>query len=355
MRRFAVLSMLILTVAAAAAAETIPELFQKMKEQVKAEKWTDALATIEVIDVESAKPANASVRPQLEGPLAFYRGVCEANAGNAAKAQASFEAYLTAQPNASIDDKMYSKKAIAAFDAARKAIASQGPSIARAYAEFKPPAAAADPVTAAWGDGPVRWLMTDSERSAWAAAATDADRTAFVAKFWKARNLEDDPSFQPTFDKRVAFADANFKQGEVRGSLTDRGMVFVLLGPPTYGGRRQIKNGEDKSQAAGMSSVDSFDATSAQARAAASNPSGKTSSGQAAVINDHYTGPGTEAANSDNDYQEVWHYRKDLLPKGVSYIQVDAVFITKKGYGKNVLQRDPDVLATLNAAKQKPS
>jgi hypothetical protein len=33
---------------------------------------------------------------------------------------------------------------------------------------------------------------------------------------------------------------------------------------------------------------------------------------------------------------------------------VDAVFITKKGYGKNVLQRDPDVLATLNAAKQKP-
>ena len=114
--------------------------------------------------------------------------------------------------------------------------------------------------------------MTDSERSAWAAAATDADRTAFVAKFWKARNLEDDPSFQPTFDKRVAFADANFKQGEVRGSLTDRGMVFVLLGPPTYGGRRQIKNGEDKSQAAGMSSVDSLDATSAQARAARRQP-----------------------------------------------------------------------------------
>jgi GWxTD domain-containing protein len=333
---------------------SVPELFQKMKEQVKAEKWSDALVTIEVIDVEAAKPENAGVKTQLEAPLAFYRGVCESNAGNAVKAQASFETYLRAQPNASIDEKVYSKKAVSAFEAARKAIASEGPSIARAYAEFKTPAGAADPVTAAWGDGPVQWLMTDSEKSAWAAAATDADRAAFVAKFWKTRNLEDDPSFQPTFEKRVAFADANFKQGDVRGSLTDRGMVFVLIGPPTYGGRRPIKNGEDKSQNAGMSTVGDHDSSIAQQRAIGSSPNGKTTTSNLAAINDKYVGPGTEAPNSDMDYQEVWHYRKDLLPKGVSYIQVDATFITKKGYGKNVLQRDPDVLATLNAAKQKP-
>jgi GWxTD domain-containing protein len=341
---------------------SVPELFQKMKEQVKAEKWSDALVTIEVIDVEAAKPENASLKTQLEAPLAFYRGVCDANAGNAAKAQASFETYLRAQPNASIDEKMYSKKAVSAFEAARKAIASEGPSIARAYAEFKPPAAAADPVTAAWGDGPVQWLMTDSEKSAWAAATTDADRAAFVAKFWKERNLEDDPSFQPTFEKRVAFADANFAQDKKRGSMTDRGMVFVLIGPPTYGGRRQIKAGEDKSQDAGMSSVGDHDSSIAQqraqeqayAQAQKGQGSGKVTTSQLASINDQYVGPGTEAPNSDKDYQEVWHYRKDLLPKGVSYIQVDATFITKKGYGKNVLQRDPDVLATLNAAKAKP-
>jgi GWxTD domain-containing protein len=345
---------------------SVQELFQKMKEQVKAEKWSDALVTIEVIDVEAAKPENASLKPQLEAPLAFYRGVCDANAGNAAKAQASFESYLRAQPNASMDEKVYSKKAVAAFEAARKAVASEGPSIARAYAEFQPPANAADPVNAAWGDGPVKWLMTDSEKSAWVAATTDADRTAFVAKFWKERNLEDDPSFQPTFEKRVAFADANFKQGDTRGSLTDRGMVFVLLGPPTYGGRRQIGAKEDKNENAGMSSVGDHDSSTAQQRAmgqaynnankvSGASGSGKVSTGQLAAINDQYVGPGTEAPNSDKDYQEVWHYRKDLLPKGVSYIQVDATFITKKGYGKNVLQRDPDVLATLNAAKQKPS
>jgi len=354
MRWRTILSALLVVVASAASssADSVPELFQKMKEQVKAEKWTDALATIEVMEVEAAKPANAGMKTQLAAPLAFYRGVCEANAGNAAKAQASFETYVRAQPNAAMDDKMYSKKAVAAFEAARKAVASEGPSIARAFAEFQPPARAAEPVAAAWGDGPVKWLMTDSEKAAWAAAATDADRTAYVEKFWKARNLEDDPSFQPTFEKRVAFCDVNFKQGDVRGSLTDRGMVFVLLGPPTYGGRRQIKNGEDSGQAAGMSTVGDHDAAIASVQTFGA---GKASSGQVAALNDRYSGPGTAAANSDNDYQEVWHYRHDLLPKGVSYIQVDATFITKKGYGKNVLQRDPEILATLNAARQKPS
>ncbi|HTS02659.1 MAG TPA: GWxTD domain-containing protein, partial [Thermoanaerobaculia bacterium] len=248
------------------AAPTIPELFQKMKEEVKAEKWADALATIEVIDVEAAKPANASMKPQLEAPLAFYRGVCDANLGSADKAQGDFEAFLSLKPDAGIDEKMYSKKAVAAFAAAQKAIASQGPSIARAYANFRPEAKP-DPVDAAWGDGPVKWIMSDAEKAAWAAAATDDDRQAFVVKFWKARNLEDDPSFQPGFEKRVAFADANFKQGEVRGSLTDRGMVFVLLGPPTYGGRRRIGAKEDRAENAGMSSVGSFDSTIAQRQA----------------------------------------------------------------------------------------
>jgi len=345
------------------AAPTLPELFQKMKEQVKAEKWADALVTIEVMDVEAAKPANGSLRTQLEGPLAFYRGVCDANLGSADKAQADFEAFLNVKPDAGIDDKAYSKKAVAAFAAAQKAVASQGPSIARAYANFRPEAKP-DPVNAEWGDGPVKWLMSDSEKAGWAAAATDDARAAFVVQFWKTRNLEDDPSFQPGFEKRVAFADVNFKQGETRGSLTDRGMVFVLLGPPTYGGRRRLGPKEDKSEASGMSTVTQGDAATAQARMvgtaskanSAAGGSGRPniSGAQINSLDDQYRGPATQAASSDKDYQEVWHYRKELLPKNVSYIQVDAVFITKKGYGDNVLQRDPDVLATLNAAKQKP-
>ncbi len=318
---------------------------------MKAEKWADALVTIEVIDTEAAKPANAAMKPQLEGPLAFYRGVCDANLGSADKAQADFEAFLTAKPDAAIDEKVYSKKAVAAFAAAQKAIASQGPSIARAYASFRPPEAKPEPANAEWGDGAVKWLMTDSEKAAWAAAKTDDERAAYVEKFWKARDLEGDHTFRPSFEKRVAFADANFGQGETRGSLTDRGMVFVLLGPPTYGGRKPLKTGDDSSEESGMSSRNPMSDTRAMNQATAS----RASSSQVAALVDRQNSPSTVAPESNMNYQEVWHYRRELLPKGVSYIQVDAVFITKKGYGTNVLQRESDILTTLSAAKQKPS
>ena len=346
-------------------AQSIPDLFAKAKEQVKAGSWSDALVTLEVIDVEAAKPANEKYRSQLEAPSAFYRGVCEANLGDAQKASADFETFLRLQPNASIDDKIYSKKAVAAFATAQKSVASAGPSIARMYAEFQPPADAREPASPTWGDGPVQWLMTDSEKAAWAAATTDAERAAFVDKFWLARDAEDNHSFRPTFEKRVAFSDANLKQGEKRGSLTDRGMVFVLLGPPTYGGRRRLKSGEDGTHDGGTSSVGALDSYAAQKGAqrdaynnsqkvSGATGSGKVTTSAMATMNDSFTGPNTQAADADKNYQEVWHYRKELLPKGVSYLQVDAVFVTKKGYGSNVLQRESDILTTLSAAKAKP-
>src|SRR5450432_3558875 len=113
-------------VGAAALGDSVPDLFQKVKEQVKAGSWNDALVTMEVLDTEAARPANQQFQSQLEGPLAFYRGVCEANVDQADKASADFETFLRLQPNASIDDKVYSKKAVAAFARAQKNIASAG-------------------------------------------------------------------------------------------------------------------------------------------------------------------------------------------------------------------------------------
>jgi hypothetical protein len=62
-------------------------------------------------------------------------------------------------------------------------------------------------------------------------------------------------------------------------------------------------------------------------------------------------GPGKKAAASGDDRMEVWHYRRELLPKGVPYQQVDFQFVSKKGYGANVLQRESEPVNTLEAAK----
>jgi GWxTD domain-containing protein len=323
--------------AGAVLAQPVQELFQKTKAQVKAGSWDDALKTMTALDAEAAKPGNEAFHKQLEGPLAFYRGVCEANLGQADKARASFQVFLGVQPNASIDPAMYSKKAVAAFDEARKAsappdAASGGsPSLFAAYQEFKPPPNISDPPDEKWAEGPVQWLMTAQEKKTWAGLQAGADRVEFVEKFWQARNPTSDSAdnaFKTGFERRAAFADAHFVQDEKkRGSLTDRGMVFVLLGPPTYGGRKPIRSDEDVDEQSGMTFK---------------------------PVDQRVSPEILKAPESNPNHQEVWHYRRELLPKGVGYLQVDVVFITRKGYGINVLQRDSPTLTTLDAARMTP-
>jgi GWxTD domain-containing protein len=354
--------LLLLAVRADASVQSLPELFQKAKAEVKSGAWQEALTTLNALEAEAGKPGNENASRQLAAPLAFYRGVCEANLGNAGEARSQFETFLGMQPNASIDPGTYSKKAVAAFDDARKASAPpdpgghSGPSLFKAYQEFRPPANISDVPDERWADGPVRWLLTAEEKGEWSRLSTGGEREEFIAKFWEARNPtpgSSDNTFKTSFERRAAFADAYFRTDEEqRGSLTDRGMVFVLLGPPTWAGRKPLRTGDDVSDAAGLSRFGSHDAEAAQA-ALSAGPN-RVSSGTRAVVNDQFNGPGATQLDAANNYREVWHYRKELLPKGISYLQVDFEFITKQGYGSNVLQRESTVLNTLGAAK-KPS
>jgi len=63
------------------------------------------------------------------------------------------------------------------------------------------------------------------------------------------------------------------------------------------------------------------------------------------------TSVGTKLPNSDGNYREVWHFRRELLPAGISFQQVDFEFITRQGYGQNIWQREPRTLTTLEKAR----
>ena len=79
-------------------------------------------------------------------------------------------------------------------------------------------------------------LGTEAEKEQWGKLADDAARRAFVEKFWADR--DPDPSTGVNEARvellhRIAFADVAFVEDQDdRGSLSDRGRVFVLLGPP---------------------------------------------------------------------------------------------------------------------------
>lgn len=223
-----------------------------------------------------------------EGPLAFLRGVCDAALGKSDEARAQFQTYLTLVPNASIDASMYPKKAVVAFEDARKSLASGGKpapaemsSLATSYAKFRGTTPAApENLNEAWGNGPVRFLMTAEEKTEWSRLSDPVSRSEFVTKFWTSRDLRPetpDNEFRQEFERRVAFADANFSQDEVRGSVTDRGMVFVLVGPPTWVGRKPIRTGEDSADAAGMSTSTRNDVTN-RGRRCGAQPGGNRGS-----------------------------------------------------------------------------
>lgn len=357
MRRLGALAAVSLLIAGSVSAQSLPELFHKAKAQVKGESWAPALKTLAALEAGAEKPGAEDARRQLAAPLAFYRGVCEANLGRADEARMDFAAFLALEPNASMDPSMYSKKALAAFDAARRNAAppldvDDRPSVFQSFQEFKLPRNSGEQVNESWADGPVRWIMTADERRRWDALTPGAEWQEFVDGFWEARNPQPgnpDNAFRTAFDRRVAFADAHFVDAEgTRGSMSDRGMVFVLLGPPTYVGRKPIRTGDDANDASGLSTVGSRASAYAQrALISAGEPAGATG----ALATDAFFGPGVRAPDSSPSWREIWHYRRELLPKSVGYQQVDVDFITRSGYGVSVLQRDPAALATLDAAR----
>lgn len=79
-------------------------------------------------------------------------------------------------------------------------------------------------------------IMTKTERAVFGQLRTDADRDKFVRFFWRMRDPYPDTSeneFQKEYEERVRFADQNFGHySPKRGSQTDRGYFYVVLGKP---------------------------------------------------------------------------------------------------------------------------
>ena len=98
-----------------------------------------------------------------------------------------------------------------------------------------PAFAALSPALQEWGKGPVQWIMTKEEQRAWSAVGSDQEASDFIDLFWARR----DPSpgteaneFKEQFEGRMRATDKAFAAGKKRGSMTDPGRVFIVLGPP---------------------------------------------------------------------------------------------------------------------------
>ena len=87
-----------------------------------------------------------------------------------------------------------------------------------------------------WVDEDVVYIISSSERKAFLALKTDAERDGFIQDFWELRN--DDPGspinvYKEEHYRRLAYVRENF--GDTRyndGWRTDMGRIYITLGPP---------------------------------------------------------------------------------------------------------------------------
>ena len=79
-------------------------------------------------------------------------------------------------------------------------------------------------------------IITRTERAVFVKLQTNAEREKFVRFFWRMRAPLPDTTaneFQKEYEERVRFADQNFGHySPKRGSQTDRGYYYLVLGPP---------------------------------------------------------------------------------------------------------------------------
>lgn len=196
---------------------------------------------------------------------------------------------------------------------------------------------------AQWGDGPdLLFLGTSEEKAAWKRLRDDEQRRKFIEDFWHSRDHTpdtDENEFRRGFLRRVSFADHTFVTEQTRGSLTDRGRVFVLLGPP-----RIVRQGV-------LSEADGGSRDRRQRGPVGAGSTGNLAE-QARAMQASDNRLGTPTTNPVvKGKVERWVYGRSQLPKSFPDDQVVFKFITEEGYGENVLQRDFMALKVLIDAR----
>ncbi len=85
-----------------------------------------------------------------------------------------------------------------------------------------------------WLENDVAYIITDQERKAFKALATDEERENFIEQFWRRRDPNPDTEeneFREQYYERIAYANEHFTSG-IPGWKTDRGRVYIAWGKP---------------------------------------------------------------------------------------------------------------------------
>jgi len=87
-----------------------------------------------------------------------------------------------------------------------------------------------------WLEEVVPYIITPAEREVFLSLPNEEERGKFIENFWKRRDPNPqtpENEFKIAYYRRIALANKFFTVGGTPGWKTDRGRVFILLGPPS--------------------------------------------------------------------------------------------------------------------------
>jgi GWxTD domain-containing protein len=90
------------------------------------------------------------------------------------------------------------------------------------------------PVYKEWLNGPVSYIITAEERSAFLHLQTNEDRENFIEAFWERRNPDPgsaENTYKEEYYRRIAYANEHYSSG-IPGWKTDRGRIYLMWGKP---------------------------------------------------------------------------------------------------------------------------
>jgi GWxTD domain-containing protein len=239
--RALILAVSLLAIAAAPlqAADPGPSI-AKAREEIAAGRHAAALQILREATAHAAALTDVKQRNAALSAIHFFSAIAASGAGDPEQATADLRSFFLYNPGSKLDTSKYPRDFATLFTTVQKKVA-QGrntpASFDDAYPGYPPAVSSSTWPLNIWGASSEFMILgTEAEKEQWGKLPDDAARRAFIEKFWADR--DPDPSTgvneaRVELLRRIAFADVAFVEDvDERGSLSDRGRVFVLLGPP---------------------------------------------------------------------------------------------------------------------------
>jgi len=310
---------------------TIGQARQAMNQK----QYEEAVKLLQDAIPEAARLPETQQKQALSA-LHFYSAIAYSAMENEMRSREELEAFFPLAPQIkSIDPAKFDARFVRAFNEVYAALHNEGSgtfdAVYPGFALFHQREPKIQKIED-WGESPDLVLLgTSEDKKAWQVVTDLEARRAFIEKFWSGHDKD---GFRKEFARRVAFADETFTGGKQRGALSDRGRVFVLIGPPKVIRQKPLTARESSTRIGGPTGTGEV---SPQVRG---NQDGLRWSQIRAMATDDKNMSQIAPTPILKGTVERWIYSRDQFPKGIPDAEATFKFITQEGYGDHVLQRE---------------